>query len=429
MSERTEDRALAAARGHPGALIRRNASIIALAQVLRSAVGLIVIVAVARQLGPAAFGTFAAAVAAFGLLAPFAGLGLPLLAVREAAEGVGPVERLFTTAVLGVVVTAAPMALAGAAVLYRLPLPGLTPQSVVLLAFAEVVAVPTIELAARILQARERVVVLAATRIAYALALAAAAATLVIRGEAGLAVWSVLYASALGASMVCALGGALAAVPELRRPGRPAPSLFRKGSVFGLGALCQRGVVDVDKVMLGALAGPEATGLYALVYRIASAAYLLPGSVVSAASPRIVRLVTGTAADVDYGRTLRLTVLTGAAVAALIVVASPLLGWVLGGSYEDPGRAAVCISWLPLLVAVRYQYGLVLIAAERFVLRMKLLGAGLVGNVVLNFALIPVFGLYGAILSTLATEVGVLVAFRRYAVPFLKRPAAWDSSR
>jgi O-antigen/teichoic acid export membrane protein len=191
------------------------------------------------------------------------------------------------------------------------------------------------------------------------------------------------------------------------------PLLF-KGLVFGSSAVLNRINSDVDKLMLTALAGPAVTGVYSVAYRIANTATLVPSSVVSAWSPRIVRLASGIAApgEIDFARVGRMIALTGLATGMAVATLAPALSFFLEQEFAVVVRATVLLAWLPLVIALRFRDGMVLIGAERSAARSRVLAVATVLNVALNLALIPRFEVYGAIVATLASELFVLFSFR-----------------
>jgi O-antigen/teichoic acid export membrane protein len=130
-------------------------------------------------------------------------------------------------------------------------------------------------------------------------------------------------------------------------------------------------------------------------------------------------------------RLFRRTVLTAAGAtlpvaAVLSATAGVLVTLVFGDSFEGAGLPLAILVWgLPLL-AVSGAYGNALIAGDRqkFVMRNNIVAA--VANILANLVAVPLFGLIGAAVVTVACEMLVLMLNYRCAVSFGLAPSVTD---
>jgi len=223
-----------------------------------------------------------------------------------------------------------------------------------------------------------------------------------VRGM-GLTGATVAFSSGIVASGLFALGVVL----RLSR-GRLAPhgDVMRHALGFGgyvhVGAVAQFLVFKIDVVIVNALGGPVAAGVYALAASIAETVWYVGRSVESVILPRIAR-ARGTEAQQISATALRVTAGGSVLVAAGLAIAAPTLVTALLPAYG----AAIRLLWLLLPAAV--------IAGVYIVAAGDLRGRGqpavvavvsvcaLVANVALNLALVPMFGATGAAAVSLAT--------------------------
>jgi O-antigen/teichoic acid export membrane protein len=128
---------------------------------------------------------------------------------------------------------------------------------------------------------------------------------------------------------------------------------------------------------------------------------------------------------------LKLTAVGMLGASVLILLGAPLLFHVAIGGRFNPGMAVLpwtltyCVWYAILIVAQNYIW-----CAEQTRLGSVPLGVGLVTNIALNLVLLPIWGLYGAVLATtLSTglSLGLLYWLNRRAGMELQRGLIWLS--
>src|SRR5262245_46794061 len=207
----------------------------------------------------------------------------------------------------------------------------------------------------------------------------------------------------------------------------PDTGSLRAGVAFGLkvhgGAVAFFLLLRMDQVIVQALAGFRALGLYALAVTVAELLWLLCEPLAIAALPHQARADGAIDRPLAYA-TARLALVFALAGGAVLWLGAPfLIDLVYGSSFRD---AATLLRWLlPGIVALSAARPLstLLLRDGRPVL-LSALGFGtLAVNVALNLALIPAIGAVGASIASSVAYVGLLGAY----VACTRRPgeAGW----
>jgi O-antigen/teichoic acid export membrane protein len=180
----------------------------------------------------------------------------------------------------------------------------------------------------------------------------------------------------------------------------------------------------LDSVMLNAMQGPHAVGLYGSAYRFFEAMVILSAAYRSVLFPFMSRRADGPSESLAVlcRKSFRLHLILTIGVAVLFTVLSPrLITLLLGREYLAASSALRILMWalpgafmadmlLHLLVAQRRQFD-----------TTRAVAVTAVFNVALNLILIPRFSIVGAAIATVASEMlsfGLMfVAFSRTVPP------------
>jgi len=171
----------------------------------------------------------------------------------------------------------------------------------------------------------------------------------------------------------------------------------------------------LDVVLLSVLKGEEEVGVYGLAYRVLEGLMVLPAYFMLALFPEIARL-TGQRERVDGIVAAALSVMEAVALPAVLITAlfaGDVIEVIAGAEYED---AAWVLRILTLGLGISYLngvYGNALTALGRQNQLFRWSLVILAGNLILNLALIPPFGVVGAGVAVVISEVLGFVVVRR----------------
>nr|WP_281497175.1 oligosaccharide flippase family protein [Ornithinimicrobium sp. F0845] len=385
----------------------RNTAALGVGYLLRTPVLLVYFVLATRSLGVEAYGVLAAVMAVCAITGPLASLGTTTLLVKHAAQdrdsardwfGAGLSVSVLGSVVLGtVVMLVAPVLLP----------PGTPMVALALLLAGELILARVIDLSGFVFVATERMHLKTVIQLGYPLVRLAAVIVLVVGP------WPVtLTGWALAAVLGTGLWAAVSFILARSAIGRPRWSLqiflreWRQGLLFATDLGLTNVHNDADKIVLARLAGPEAAGVYTAAYRLIDAAYTPVRALLGAAFPRMFRHgASGPAALSPFLRRLSKYTLGYCLLAVpAVILLAPFVPPVLGEGFADV---------TPVLIALA---GLVLLRTLRALPADALTGAGYQGrrttaqlavsvvNVVALLVLVPHFGIWGAVGSSLGAE-------------------------
>lgn len=395
----------AAPDDHPGwRAVAGNSFWLALEKACRWILALTVGVWLARHLGPEGYGSLSATLSWAALFAAAAGLGIEPIVVRELVRRPAEQATLLATAI-GLRIAGGALA-AAATVAVAAVWPAAAP-TVALTAIASLVTLFGLGDAFDLwFQARLQARTAALARTLVFAGASAARVALILQG-AGVApfLWlaaveAALTAGVLGVILARATGdaGARRFSPAVAR------EFLREGWPNIVSNLAGIAYLRADRVMLAAMSGDAAAGVYSAAVGLVEVWYVFPVTLVNSANPLLTRLHGGNPAGFHFelARLARLNSAVAWLLAAILAGGSPWLVPLLFGP-DYAGAAPVlallagCLPFAFLGVAVSPWYlneGL-----TRLAMRRHLLGGGL--NLGLNYLLIPRWGPAGAAAATL----------------------------
>ena len=195
-------------------------------------------------------------------------------------------------------------------------------------------------------------------------------------------------------------------------------AILRAALPIMLGYLMSAVFWQMDIVMLGFMASRHDLGLYVAASRVLTIALMFAGLVTSAFSPALAESWPTTAAMQARVRDFAAAALfVGAPVAAGgLAFPGAILATLFGTRYGGAEAALAMLMGAAALAYFAAAAATALVAWHDQVAHMIAFGIGAAANVVLNFVLIPRFGIDGAAFATLAAQalvtVGVLARLR-----------------
>lgn len=238
----------------------------------------------------------------------------------------------------------------------------------------------------------------------------AAIATVLVFGS-GATGFGVAFAMAGGVSLVVhawlAIAGGVTGATFYNGPIRKLSvfEILTQSAPFGLSTFFVLIYFKADTIMLGLLQGTTEAAHYAMAYVVVEAMGMLPAAITTAAWPTLVRAARAsqqTQLETLFHLLLALGLPIGA---GLLFVGGDLLRLMFG--VEGASASLALLVLVPAMIAsfANYSIGTLLQTNgnERVVVRLTALAAFV--NILLNFALIPLYGIPGAAAATLASEL------------------------
>lgn len=406
---------------------RRNVFGLLVGQVSRLGLQAAYFVVLARMLGASGYGAFAAALALVALVTPFSSLGANTLMLKNVARNHEAASTEWIRALVYTLIGGIALSLVLTALTDLIAPAELSRVAIFQIAFAELIGMKLVELVGALWQGvgKSRPLIILPPLVNL-LRLAAALALFTLHGQSSLEEWAPIYIL-----VTLPLGVFVAAHTtkklgfgsgDLRLRGRE----IREGLLYSVALSSQNIYNDIDKAMLGRLNSVAAAGLYSAGYRIVDMAYAPIRSISAAAYPLFFREgERGLLSALKLTRKLApIVLILGAVAGAGAAWLAPLAPILLGSEY---GGAVDVIRLLSPLVFLR---GLSFLAADTLTgcgkqgIRTVVQISVAVVNVGLNFALIPLLGISGAIIVTLVCEAvlaAALWACIAYSVRLLRK--------
>lgn len=190
----------------------------------------------------------------------------------------------------------------------------------------------------------------------------------------------------------------------LRKPGSSLRPALTLGASHGLAFMNY----NFDTILLGLLLTPAAVGFYNAAYKPVTVVLAMPTTYFIGLFPALSRAY---ALDRDNFREIATTSFRFAAVCAVplgiggIFLAAPIMNFLFGPAYASAAPVLQILAWSAVLVILRGTFRQSLNAAGRANLDLRCASASVLFNIILNFLLIPRYGIIGSAVATLLSEV------------------------
>lgn len=384
-------------------------------RVLRLGATLLIIIYLARYLGPYRFGLLSYATALFGIFGVVATLGVNRILIREAVN-----QPSRQNAILGTVLTIRLLASCILVVIIYLVADAFDAGDPITRVLAVVIGTGMIFQSLYIIelwfQAEVKVrYAVTAKSIAF-LIIATIKCLLILLGAPLLAFATAISGEyALGAMLlVIAYHSTGNSLRNWRFEKPVARDFLREGwpeILAGLGTLvCMR----MDQVMIGQMIDAEGVGIYTAASQLSEALYFIPVAVVGSTFPAIVSAKREGAAT--YYRRIQ-QLLTGLAIysyAIAIVVtllSRVIISLLYGERYSGAAEVLVIHVWTGVAISLGIASGSWIIAEKKLIFSLYRTLFGAVLNVVLNYFLIRSMGIAGAAIATLVSLASAFYLF------------------
>ncbi len=391
-----------------------NTAFLLTGQVVTGALSFILVIILARYLGNVGLGSYSSAVAMSALLMQLLDFGIPTYAVREIArrkEAAGE----FISSIMGLRAVLSMVMVAGAGAIFFLSVTGRisveTAQVMGLAVIATALSFLAEPLRATLL-AYEKHHYYAAAWIAERLIFIGLALGALLAGKGLVAVMAAFVISSATALLLSSIivwsrftkftinikGG-------LAKDGR---SLMASGLPFWLSNLLMTVYSRIDTLMLSAMKGFAATGLYNAAYKVTDVFTFIPLAVSAAFYPTLSRLFKNDKEGmlgILYRRAFYyLAIIALPMSVALTLLAERLMKFLYASEFHPAAGALQILVWAELFIFMNYLMGYMLNAIDKqklFTISTAIYAAA---NIILNLIMIPKFGYIGAAFVALTTQ-------------------------
>ena len=377
-------------------------------KILRMIVGLFVSVWVARYLGPEQFGLFSYAQSFVGLFVAIAGLGLNGIIVRELVKDESKRDALLGTA-FKLKLIGALLALIALAIAVNL-----SQQDSLTTLLIFIIASATVFQSFNVIDSHFQAKVLS-KYIVYANIISLLISSIVkiwlILNDAPLLyfAYSILFDSFI---LMC---GFLYFYRYKRYfisqwffDKKLARSLLKDSWPLILSGLVIAVYMKIDQIMIKEMLSVEALGQYAAAVRISEAWYFIPTVIASSLFPAIINAKKQSEA-LYYARLQKLYDLMVWMAIAVALPMTFLSDWVVnlfyGEQYNQAGSVLIIHIWAGVFVFLGVASGKWFTSENLQILAFWRTFYGMVANVLLNFWLIPKYGVQGAAIATLVANL------------------------
>jgi PST family polysaccharide transporter len=363
---------------------------------------------VARYLGPAQFGLYNYAFTIIGILIPFAKLGLDQILIRNLARDPSCKDETLGTAfvlkITGGFVTS---------VLAVVTIFLLRPDNNLSHWLVGIMAVGSIFQASEIItfwfdsQTRAKYGVWARNA-SYLLAGLIKIVLIQIQAPLIAFAWATLVEASLGAialMIVYQTDGNL--LKAWRYSFQCAKELLQDSWPLIFSSLAILIYMQIDQIMIGQIMGDREVGLYSVVVKLSEVWYFLPGVITNSVFPSVVR-AKAVSEKLYYERFQKLfnlmSVLAYAAALLFSLSSNLLVTSIYGSQYAEVGPMIAVYVWAGVFVSLGLATSLWITTEGlmRFLPIISTSGAGI--NIVLNYFLIPKYGIMGATIATVISQ-------------------------
>jgi len=388
-------------------------------KVLRVIVGMVVLIWLARYLGPEKFGTLNYSIAFVALFTRVASLGLDSIVVRDVVRNPRDmVDILGTAFVLKLVGALTAAGLTIGAIFALRPQDALTCWMVGIIAAGMIFQ--TLDVIDLWFQSQmQSKYTVYAKNAAFMIANFAKIGLIMIGAPLIAFAWIALAEVVIGAVGLVIVYWKIGYTML-----RWSVSLSRASALLNdswpliLSGLAVVTYMRIDQVMLGEMAGAGSVGIYSAAVRLSEGWYFLPIAIATSVFPSIV--ATRKVNEALYHERLQklyhfMTWLAIAIAVPVTFLSQIVINFLYGAGYNGAGTVLAIHIWAGVFVFLGYASGQYLLTENYTRISFYRAFWGMVLNVILNFLLIPRYGVNGAAVATLISQFGAT-----FGIVFLK---------
>lgn len=182
--------------------------------------------------------------------------------------------------------------------------------------------------------------------------------------------------------------------------------LLSKSWMIMLGGLFAIIYLKIDQIMLKWMVGNESVGIYAVAASLSEVWYFLPTIIVTSLFPKIIEMKENNSHN--YNERLQqlydfLFIIALGLALVVSFIATDLVVLLYGEEYKEAGAILSIHIWAGVFIFMRALFSKWIIVEDILVFSLITQGFGAFSNIILNFILIPQYGIYGAAIATLTS--------------------------
>lgn len=394
--------------------IAKNTGVLLLSNVISKILAFFFIVYTARYLGAEGLGILSFALAFTAIFGVFADLGLGTLTIREVARDKSLVEKylgnLLAIKTILVIITFGLIALT----VNLLDYPEETIKVVYIIALSVVFTAFT-QMFNSIFQAFEKMEYVSGGMILSS-ALLLLGALFAIKKDFGVVGFASVYVLAsvivLGYSFIISTWKFI--IPKMKVDLVFWKKTLRAASPFLISAILLAFYTRIDIMMLSLMQGDKEVGWYSAAWKIVEAFLSIPAIYMMAIFPVMSSFYkfSNNSLRVLYQKSFRYLFVLGLPIGiSITILADRFISLIYGAEFIQSVPALQILIWVLIFSFFIYLLGHLLAAINQQRLNALSAGMGVVINVSLNLALIPLFSHLGASISTLITQIMLFLCF------------------
>jgi O-antigen/teichoic acid export membrane protein len=194
-------------------------------------------------------------------------------------------------------------------------------------------------------------------------------------------------------------------------------NLLFRAIPFGFSSIFILIYYKIDITMLSFMANDQVVGWYSAAYNIIEGLLFIPLAFTTAITPlasqlflkSISRMKALCVESLNYMAMISFPVAVGTA-----IISTKIISLIYGTEYLNSGLALAILIWSIIPTFIHYVLGLFVVSTNNEKQGMLNTGSCAILNIVLNFILIPYYGLVGAAIATIITEF--FLVFMNYRV-------------
>lgn len=365
------------------------------------------LIVLSRWMGAHGYGLFAGSVAAAIIISLISGWGISYVLTHEVSRDPTKSRGLWATAILQVSVSGVLLIgvlLLGSSVILveRVDI-----RSMLLLGFAELIALPLVQVATSLCLALDRGALAAISMClipAFRLVVMSVALMVGLVGTAAHVASLHFAGSVIGLLVAIYLIAQVDGGPVWRKR-LPWFTATAGGTRYAIGSLVGTSYQEVDKVLLLQILGATVAGTYTAAFRVMSVFVLPVAALMGAALPRLFA-AHGTPSGSMLLKTITLAAVGYAAVASFTAaIAAPLMPLIFGPGYAVSTKYLLMLSPWAFVFALHQSAAIGLTASGRQGARVLVESLGIALVIGVNLWLLRTVGAGAAVLALLTAEV------------------------